>query len=94
MGKKSNNGAALKEQKKANAQAQKNFERQMKLMQKQLKNAGNIHMPAYEAPPPGPTRSSADVAAAGREARLSSRRRYGFNQSVSSAAGLGGGATL
>lgn len=91
--KKPNNSAALKEQQKANAQAQRNFERQMKMMQKQMKGAEAVQMPAYEAPPPGVTRSSQDVAAAGREARATSRRRYGFNQSVSANANLGGGMT-
>jgi hypothetical protein len=88
MAKKPNNAAALKENKRANAQSQANFEAQMKLMKQQMKGAEAIQLPAYEAPPPGVTRSSADVAAAGREQRMTGRSRYGFNQSVS--ANLGG----
>ena len=92
MAKKPNNSKAEKAQKQANSQQQKNFERQMKMMQKQMASAEAIQMPTYEAPPPGPTRSSQDVAATGREMRMSARRRYGFNQSVSAnapGAGLG-----
>jgi hypothetical protein len=54
----------------------------MKMMQKQMKQAEAVQLPTYEAPAPSPTRSSADVAAAGREMRMSRRRKYGFNQSV------------
>ena len=83
MAKSSNNGAALKEQKKANTQAQKNFELQMKQMQKTQKEAASVVLPPIEPLAPGPTQSSQDVKAAGRETRLQARRRYGFNQSVS-----------
>ena len=80
---KSNNNAALEETKRANRQSQKNFELQMKMMAKQMSSAEAIEMPKPSPIPPGPTRSSTDVVAAGREARTSARRRYGFNQSVS-----------
>lgn len=80
--KKPNNDKAVKQQKQANQQSQKNFNTQMKMMKQQMKAAEAVQLPTYEAPPPSPTRSSADVAAAGREMRMSRRRRYGFNQSV------------
>ena len=94
MAKKPNNKAALKEQSKANAQSQRNFEAQMKFMQKQMKSAEAVQMPTYTAPSPGPTRSSQDVMAAGREMRMNSRRRYGFERSVSANNTLGGSAAL
>ena len=80
--KKPNNDKAVKAQEGANRQAQKNFKEQMKMMKTQMKSAEAVQLPTYEAPPPSPTRSSADVAAAGREMRMSRRRKYGFNQSV------------
>jgi DNA-binding IclR family transcriptional regulator len=80
--KKPNNDKAVKQQKQANQQSQSNFKEQMKMMQKQMKQAEAVQLPTYEAPAPNPTRSSADVAAAGREMRMSRRRKYGFNQSV------------
>jgi hypothetical protein len=80
--KKPNNDKAVKQQKQANQQSQKNFNTQMKMMKKQMKQAEAVQLPTYETPPPSPTRSSADVAAAGREMRMSRRRKYGFNQSV------------
>jgi hypothetical protein len=80
--KKPNNDKAVKQQKQANQQSQSNFKEQMKMMQKQMKQAEAVQLPTYEAPAPSPTRSSADVAAAGREMRMSRRRKYGFNQSV------------
>jgi len=80
--KKPNNDKAVKAQEGANRQAQKNFKEQMKMMKQQMKSAEAVQLPTYEAPPPSPTRSSADVAAAGREMRMSRRRKYGFNQSV------------
>lgn len=83
MGKSSNNGAALKEQKKANAQAQKNFEEQMRMMRKAQKQAAAVPIPAAEPIPLPPTESSQDAVAAKRETRLQARRRYGFSQSVS-----------
>jgi 3-oxoacyl-ACP reductase-like protein len=66
----------------ANQQSQSNFKEQMKMMKQQMKSAEAVQLPTYEAPAPAPTRSSADVAAAGREMRMSRRRKYGFNQSV------------
>ncbi len=85
MGKKPNNSAALKEQKVANAQSQKNFEAQMKMMAKQMEAAEvpAFSIPVTEKTPPPPTQSNMDVAAAGKEQRISARRRYGFQQSVS-----------
>ena len=84
--KKPNNDKAVQAQEGANRQAQKNFREQMKMMKKQMKSAEAVQLPTYEAPPPSPTRSSADVAAAGREMRMSRRRKYGFNQSVARSA--------
>ena len=80
--KKPNNDKAVKAQEGANRQAQKNFKEQMKMMKTQMKQAEAVQVPTYETPPPSPTRSSADVAAAGREMRMSRRRKYGYNQSV------------
>lgn len=80
--KKPNNDKAVKQQKQANQQSQENFKEQMKMMREQMKSAEAVQLPTYETPNPSPTRSSADVAAAGREMRMSRRRRYGFNQSV------------
>lgn len=54
------------------------------MMAKQMKAAETeLTIPAMEPTPPPVTQSSADVAAAGREQRISARRRYGFQQSVS-----------
>jgi hypothetical protein len=80
--KKPNNDKAIKQQRVANQQSQSNFKEQMKMMKQQMKSAEAVQLPTYEAPAPAPTRSSADVAAAGREMRMSRRRKYGFNQSV------------
>jgi hypothetical protein len=80
--KKPNNDKAVKQQRVANQQSQSNFKEQMKMMKQQMKSAEAVQLPTYEAPAPAPTRSSADVAAAGREMRMSRRRKYGFNQSV------------
>jgi hypothetical protein len=84
--KKPNNDKAIKQQRVANQQSQSNFKEQMKMMKQQMKSAEAVQLPTYEAPAPAPTRSSADVAAAGREMRMSRRRKYGFNQSVARSA--------
>lgn len=83
MAKSSNNGAALKEQKEANKQSQRNFETQLKEMRKAQKQAADVQMPVYEQPAPGSTQSSQDVQAAGMETRMQRRRGYGYNWSVS-----------
>ncbi len=83
MSKKPNTSAALKETKRANDQAQKNFEAQMKALKDTKQEAAEIVIPPVEQDPPPVVQSSADIQAAGRETRLQSRRRYGFNQSIS-----------
>ena len=79
----SNNSAAVAASEKARKQSAAQFERQMKLMERQMKQASRISMPAYEPPPPAATRSASDSVAAGRELRRASARRYGIQASRS-----------
>lgn len=82
MGTKPNNTAILNETKRANAAAEANSAANLKLLKKQLQLMAGQHPPKYEAPAPGPTQSSADVVAAGLEARRRAAKVYGHNRSV------------
>jgi hypothetical protein len=82
MGKKPNNKEVLNETKRANAVAEANAARNLKVVEGQLALMAGQKAPKYEAPAPGPTQSSADVVKAGLESRKRSARLYGHNQSV------------
>lgn len=82
MAKKPDNAPVIAETRRANAAAEANAAENIALVKKQMSLMASQKAPKYDPPAPGPTQSSADVIAAGVEARRRSARLYGHNQSM------------
>lgn len=75
------NSAAIKEQKAARQQSQKQFELQMRLMQQQAEAAGSIKTPTFRPASP-PTQASPDALEAATEQKRRAKRRFGVQRTV------------